>query len=171
MWLQFDFVRGPFGPKTGSKSTTNDPDRTSDNLVCSHRRCSHIHRSPTRGRSWPQSFPNFATDRWFCGSWRLPGGYLAVSFPSISVASRIPPRPLEDQGLDGKVLCSSRFGSQEGSKRTPGTTQEAQKEARDGTQKRKKGNLEEVMSTTFRGDLLRLGRLFCSRRGSPPPTR
>ncbi len=46
MWLQFEVVRGPvavvwdrfeaglgpFGPQAGPKSTTNDPDRTSDNL-------------------------------------------------------------------------------------------------------------------------------------------
>ena len=47
MWLHFEVVRGPvgvvwgrfgsglgpFGPQTGSKSTPNDPDRTSDNLT------------------------------------------------------------------------------------------------------------------------------------------
>jgi hypothetical protein len=47
MWLQLEVVRGPVGvvfcrfwagfgrkgPQTGLKSTPNDPDRTSDNLV------------------------------------------------------------------------------------------------------------------------------------------
>ena len=32
MWLQLENVRGPVGVVTGPKSTTNDPDRTSDNL-------------------------------------------------------------------------------------------------------------------------------------------
>ncbi len=46
MWLHFEVVRGPvgvvwecfgagaglFGPQTGPKSTTDNPDRTSDNL-------------------------------------------------------------------------------------------------------------------------------------------
>ncbi len=57
---------------------------------------------------------------------------------------------------------------EKGSNRIPETTQEAQKEVRDGTQKRASGSLEEVMSPIIRGDLLRLGRF--SRRGSAPPT-
>jgi hypothetical protein len=32
MWLQLESVLGPVGVVTGPKSTTNDPDRTSDNL-------------------------------------------------------------------------------------------------------------------------------------------
>ena len=73
-------------------------------------------------------------------------------------ASRIPPRPLEDQRPCGEVLCSLSLGPPEGSKRIPEMTQEAQKEARDRTQKRTKGNLEEVMSPILRCHLLRLGR-------------
>ncbi len=69
----------------------------------------------------------------------------------------------------GKVLRSSSFGPQEGSKRTPETTQESVKEARDGTQKRTKGNLEQVMPPILRGDLLRFGRFFAACRRSMQP--
>ncbi len=40
--------------------------------------------------------------------------------------------------------------------------QETQKQNRDGTQKRTKGNLEEVMSPILRCHLLRLGRSFAA---------
>ncbi len=40
--------------------------------------------------------------------------------------------------------------------------QEAQKETRDGTQKRTKGNLQVDRSPILRFDLLRLGRLFAA---------
>ena len=60
------------------------------------------------------------------------------------------------------MLCISSFGWARGLKRIPETTQESQKEARDGTQKRTKGNLEEVRSPILRFDLLRLGRLFAA---------
>ncbi len=62
------------------------------------------------------------------------------------------------------VWCSSSFGLQEGSSRTPETMQEARTEARDGIQKRTKGNLEEVRLPILRFDLLRLGRLFAAGR-------
>ena len=62
-------------------------------------------------------------------------------------------------------MCRSSFEPQEGSNKIPETTQEAQKEARDGTQKRTKGNLEEVRSLILRFDLLRLGRLLAA--GTP----
>ncbi len=68
----------------------------------------------------------------------------------------MPPWPLEDQRPCGKVFCSSGFESQKGLKIIPETMQEAQKEARDGTQRRTTMNLEEVMSRILRGDLLRL---------------
>ena len=63
MWLQFEVVRGPVGvvwgrfgaglgpcgPRSSSKTTPNDPDRTGPRTTsnCSHMICSHIHRSPT----------------------------------------------------------------------------------------------------------------------------
>ncbi len=78
----------------------------------------------------------------------------------VVFASRIPPRPLEDQGPCGKVLLSFSFGPQEGSTITPETMHKAEKEARDGTQKWTKGNLEEVTSPILRGALLRLRRFF-----------
>ncbi len=68
----------------------------------------------------------------------------------IALAASIPPGLFEDQRPCGKVLCSSSSGPREESKTFPETTQEAEKEARDGTQKRTNGNLEEVMSPILR---------------------
>ncbi len=69
------------------------------------------------------------------------------------------------------MLRSSTFGPHEGSKRTPETMQEAEREARDGTQKRTNGNLEEVTSTIIRGELPRLGGLFAAGAGPTQPLR
>ncbi len=78
----------------------------------------------------------------------------------------------EDQRPCGKVMWSSNViglvAWRLSGPRPPETTEEAQKEAPDGTQKRTKGNPEEVMSQILRGDVLRLGRLFA--RGSAPPS-
>jgi hypothetical protein len=79
---------------------------------------------------------------------------------NIGFGSHVPLRPLEDQRPCGKVLRSSSFRPHEGLKRTPETTQEAQNKNRDGSQKRTKGNLKEVMSPVLRCHLLRLGRSF-----------